>query len=237
MSYEPKYPLNIVPVGGDTKQSGFTKVMNEFSWIYGILSGLFSQTSGHKHTGAINDAPQITTSGIADEAITAEKIASGVLSFTASSIANAPAGNIAATTVQAAINELDTEKAKLAGNITQIFSAANATADGNVVNIGQLLATLSANGEVKIPVLEGATVKNFIIKWGTTANIPVSSTVTTTFATPFPTACFVVLGTIKSSSTGIVTAGITDEPTTTGFKATNTNTGSAVQMFYIAIGC
>jgi hypothetical protein len=36
----------------------------------------------------------------------------------ASSITNTPAGNIAATTVQAAINELDSEKAQLAGTLT-----------------------------------------------------------------------------------------------------------------------
>lgn len=38
--------------------------------------------------------------------------------YTATQIANTPAGNIAATTVQAALNELDTEKAKLAGGNT-----------------------------------------------------------------------------------------------------------------------
>lgn len=36
----------------------------------------------------------------------------------ASSITNTPAGNIAATTVQAALNELDSEKAQLAGTLT-----------------------------------------------------------------------------------------------------------------------
>jgi len=44
-------------------------------------------------------------------------------SHPASAITNTPAGNIASTTVQAAINELDTEKAKLAWDITQSFGA------------------------------------------------------------------------------------------------------------------
>lgn len=38
--------------------------------------------------------------------------------YTATQVTNTPAGNIAATTVQAALNELDTEKAKLAGGNT-----------------------------------------------------------------------------------------------------------------------
>jgi hypothetical protein len=47
------------------------------------------------------------------------------LAFTvgAEGIANTPAGNIAATTVQAALNELDTEKALLAGLASQNFAA------------------------------------------------------------------------------------------------------------------
>ena len=45
----------------------------------------------------------------------------------ASTIANTPAGNIASTNVQAALNELDTEKALLAGSPTQTFQVAPAT--------------------------------------------------------------------------------------------------------------
>lgn len=41
---------------------------------------------------------------------------------TAATVANTPDGNIAATTVQAAINELDTEKAALAGSASQAFT-------------------------------------------------------------------------------------------------------------------
>lgn len=43
---------------------------------------------------------------------------------TAAAITNTPAGNIVATDVQAAITELDTEKAKLAGDAAQDFAAA-----------------------------------------------------------------------------------------------------------------
>ena len=56
----------------------------------------------------------------------------------ASAITNTPAGSIAATTVQAAINELDTEKAALAGSASQVFSVAAATITAHTVRSDQL---------------------------------------------------------------------------------------------------
>ena len=53
---------------------------------------------------------------------------SAASAISAEYISNTPAGSIAATTVQAAINELDTEKAALAGSASQAFSVANLTA-------------------------------------------------------------------------------------------------------------
>lgn len=47
-----------------------------------------------------------------------------------------PAGNIAATNVQAAIEELDAEKAKLAGDAAQNFSANNLSSAGVVSGVG-----------------------------------------------------------------------------------------------------
>jgi len=47
---------------------------------------------------------------------------------TAAMVPNTPAGNIVATNVQTALNELDTEKALLAGSASQTFSVAPATA-------------------------------------------------------------------------------------------------------------
>lgn len=49
----------------------------------------------------------------------------------ANAVVNTPAGSIAATTVQAAINELDTEKATLAGSATQAFAMVTAAANTN----------------------------------------------------------------------------------------------------------
>jgi len=56
--------------------------------VLATLSAKFNAITGHKHTGAADDAPNIA----------------------GTSVTNTPAGTIAAATVQAAINELDTEK-------------------------------------------------------------------------------------------------------------------------------
>lgn len=58
--------------------------------------------------------------------------------LSASQIANTPAGNIAATNVQAALNELDTEKALLAGSASQTFSGAPATAAAHFTRSDQI---------------------------------------------------------------------------------------------------
>lgn len=50
-------------------------------------------------------------------------------------IGNTPAGSIAATTVQAAINELDAEKAALAGSASQAFATNELTASGGIQSI------------------------------------------------------------------------------------------------------
>ena len=64
---------------------------------------------------------------------------SAASAISAEYISNTPAGSIAATTVQAAINELDTEKAALAGSASQAFSAAALTASGNITIISPAL--------------------------------------------------------------------------------------------------
>jgi len=91
------------------------------------------------------------------------------LGINAADVANTPAGNIAATTVQAAINELDSEKGAVAGNLSQ-FAAGGAIAPASVngvttdsttnkpvtaasINGGTLPAsvtTLSASGDVTV---------------------------------------------------------------------------------------
>lgn len=56
----------------------------------------------------------------------------------ASGVANTPAGNIVATDVQAALNELDTEKAVLAGSSSQLFSVAAATGANHAPRASQV---------------------------------------------------------------------------------------------------
>jgi hypothetical protein len=67
-----------------------------------------------------------------------DHVADTAAAHAASAIANTPAGNIAATTVQAALNELDSEKALLAGSATQDFTIdvlTVATAAGSTIAI------------------------------------------------------------------------------------------------------
>lgn len=75
--------------------------------------------------------PLVLVSGELAELPAADKVA-------ASNIGNTPAGNIAATDVQAAINELDAEKAALAGSSGQNFAvnALTATASVSAVGVG-----------------------------------------------------------------------------------------------------
>jgi len=65
----------------------------------------------------------------------------------ASDISNTPAGNIVATTVQAAINEIDTEKALLAGSTAQNFSCSHLGISGG---------TASQYGLFNVAVLSGS---------------------------------------------------------------------------------
>ena len=58
------------------------------------------------------------------------------LAQTATTVVNTPAGNISAVTVQAALNELDAEKALLAGSASQAFSVSTLSAAGAVTISG-----------------------------------------------------------------------------------------------------
>lgn len=80
MAFTTKYTLDIATINGDGKQSGFTKLINEFVWIYGVLSGLFSPSTGHKHTGGTDDAPKLVTASYTDGSITLVKLASDAIS-------------------------------------------------------------------------------------------------------------------------------------------------------------
>lgn len=76
----------------------------------------------------IGDVVEVRPNALAlEEAIaTADNhIADATSAHAASAISNTPVGNIAATDVQVALNELDSEKAKLAGATSQAFACSN----------------------------------------------------------------------------------------------------------------
>jgi hypothetical protein len=82
------------------------------------------------------------------------------LGSSADEISNTPAGNIAATNVQSAINELDSEKAALAGDAAQAFSCSTLTAatgvlgvaDGSDAGAGYIGEVISSSVAVGSPV-------------------------------------------------------------------------------------
>lgn len=73
--------------------------------------------------------------GLGNGTVATDAAAFGQIVTTATGITNTPAGNIAAVTVQAAINELDTEKAKLGAN-SDITSLAGLTTPLSVAQGG-----------------------------------------------------------------------------------------------------
>ena len=98
----------------------------------GNTASLGSFTVAQLNT-AISDADVATGGGTATGTNTGDQ--------TATTVSNTPAGSIAATTVQAAINELDTEKAALTGSASTVFNAANGATTNQVVNYGQVFGT------------------------------------------------------------------------------------------------
>lgn len=87
-------------------------------------------------TWAIGDIVEgRVTAAIAQRGGNAKTVVELAASSGAALIGNTPAGSIAATTVQAAINELDTEKAALAGSASQVFSASTAAAGTNTTQV------------------------------------------------------------------------------------------------------
>lgn len=107
---------------------GSTNVQAAIAELDGDIQGHITDTTA-AHMAASIGADSATLVGVGttvqavfeelDDAIAAH-IAQAVAVHAASAIANTPAGNIAATTVQAALNELDAEK--LAGAHTQLAS-------------------------------------------------------------------------------------------------------------------
>lgn len=103
---------------------------NYFNWsaakdVENLIAALENITTGHDHDGANSKAVD------------------------GSDVVNTPAGNIVATDVQAALNELDTEKAKVLKAVTSL--SADTTLDSTHYTVG-----VDASGAVKVITLPAA---------------------------------------------------------------------------------
>lgn len=209
MSFETKYPLNIIETGGDNKESGFIKVKNEFLWLYGILSSLFSSVTGHKHTGGTNDAPKIGTAGIENEAITTALFATD---------AECPKATVATT----------------AATATNAITAATATSvEWSGVEGKPSFAAIPADYVVEqLLGVNGYTKwqSGKIEQWG----IVNTSSLDVSFPTPFLTACINVQCTAIFNNNQTGYDQLESLPTKTGFRTYREH--SLVSMFYYAVG-
>lgn len=170
-------------------------------------------------------------SGDAQQAID-DHIADTTGAHAASAISNTPAGNIAATTVQAAINELDAAKANLAGAaFTGAVSATSFTGplSGNA-STATTLATarningVSFNGSADITVTAAAgTLTGATLAAGVTAS-SLTSVGTLTALTVSGTSTLGV--TRASAADGAITFGVAG--TTRGVRITTSSFGSSI---------
>jgi hypothetical protein len=79
LSWTTQNPLNIAP-GGDGKQTGFTKLKNEFSSIYTKLSTFISESTGHTHDGTTDGGALINLSSIVVDSVLNESVGSAIAS-------------------------------------------------------------------------------------------------------------------------------------------------------------
>lgn len=98
---------------------------------------------------------ELQTADEADEAALAAHLADGSDAHDASAISSVPAGGLAATNVQAALNELDTEKLATASALTFAQVLAQLIADGDEVSVVQVPDTVAGLGTIN--ALEFAT--------------------------------------------------------------------------------
>jgi len=98
-------------------------------------------------------------------------------------IANTPAGNIAATTVQAAINELDTEKQPLNSNLTTL-AGLTATTDNFIVSVSSAWASRTVAQVLTLLASAGTTFQPLAAALTSWAGITRASGLDTFAATP-----------------------------------------------------
>lgn len=152
-------PLTATPISAS--DGAYARVKADRFGLYSVASGLPAYAGGQYYFRVdptslyIRDNSGAKTfevtrsSGQIDTALGAGVVqsdASGVLSsaaLNASQVVNAPAGSISSTDVQAAINELDTEKASTSGNVATATALA---ANGSNCAAGQYPKGVDASG-------------------------------------------------------------------------------------------
>jgi hypothetical protein len=127
---------------------------------YTHSAGWYVNTAdGSKKTGAVQDLSSYATHtevAVVQSAVDAHIVDSSS-AHAASAISNTPAGNIAASNVQAALNELDTEKASAAdltshtANTSNPHSVTAAQAGAIATSALDTDGTLAANSDAKVP--------------------------------------------------------------------------------------
>jgi len=85
-----------------------------------------------KDTLVVHDGTTVGGFPLARESALTAHINDTTDAHAASAITNTPAGNVAATTVQAAINELDTEKVAKSVVVTSAITSVTFNADGTI---------------------------------------------------------------------------------------------------------
>lgn len=113
--------------------------------------------------------------GLANGTVATDAAAFGQIptSYNATAIVNTPAGNIAATTVQAALNELDAEKAKIGANsditsLTGLTTPLSVAQGGVGANTHTLNSLLLGNGTSALLEVAPSTSGNLLTSNGTT---------------------------------------------------------------------
>lgn len=199
------------------------------TWVDGVIQAV---KIAHANTGASTYAPDGLTAipiyGLGLQPLQGGELAlNGTAVMMRTTIAGVNSGNPIAVLMECA------------GGAQQV---APATQSSHAVQLGQFLATLSANGYVKIPVMVAGVLRTLILQWGATGNYLVNTASTTsdtiTFPISFPTACLQVLATADGSTTpnsAIVLARNWAQSSFTMYFQ-NTRTDQSVSGHWLAVG-
>lgn len=158
---------------------------------------------------------------------------------TAANITNTASGTVSATNVQAAINELGTEKAALSGAaFTGAITVLAAAAAANPVQLRQITGSFNQNGYITIPVWNGSSRINLMFQWGV-ALVSTNHNIKIPFNTPFASDCFGVNITLyipdgsPTSTMGFDMAGVKYKDKTGFYGGTS---GAGTTFFWVAVG-